>query len=404
MTPRSTPSTNRPRPQFLHFVSSSLRLFVSSSPRHLCALCVLFSWTPVQAQPLTLQTTTRTYPAHLHIPTNHNRVGVLLIGGGSVTDMHWTVPGRIEIPQQDGTVEIHEPTIGGETTRDADALAAALTEAGFIVMQYSSIHVDDELARRKDGRSTGMATGVPYTDSVPIARRALEVLREREEIDRIILLGHSLGAARACHITHLPQPPEPPTQPADPAKPVIAIVALAGAYMTPIKDRPSVLSARALEGADVDGDRALSRQESLTAGVGGEDAANFERMDRDHDGVLRGWEVASWTILEAMNAGERSWDDQRPGSFAQLPWPAEVLAAHPQLPVLAVFGGLDAITVHAPLLERWSEERELERVTIEIRPTLGHQLSVEEDGKFGAIDGAVVERVVEWCSEVAGDQ
>src|SRR5690242_5278792 len=86
----------------------------------------------------------RSYAARLRVPADAERAqvgraAVLLLGGGSVFDLNWTVPPSYEI---DGKVT--KVTIDGKETRDAETLAAALAQAGFVVMQWSSIHRDDE--------------------------------------------------------------------------------------------------------------------------------------------------------------------------------------------------------------------------------------------------------------------
>jgi len=132
----------------------------------------------------------RTHAARLFLPADEDRNGhaVLLIGGGNVQDMHWTVPGAIETPE--GRFQF---TIDGTSTTDADTLANAIADAGFIVMQWSSIYEGDPLHEQ----NRAMATPMEYPDSVRLAADALAAMRAQPEInaDRIILLGHSLGAS-----------------------------------------------------------------------------------------------------------------------------------------------------------------------------------------------------------------
>ena len=317
----------------------------------------------------------RRYAARLRVPEDSNGVSALLIGGGAVTDLNWTMPGSYE---QDG--QTHRLTTTGEPTRDAETIAVALADAGFVVMQFSSIHEDDGLARHGEG----MATGIPYQKTVPIAARALAVLRQQAGVDpsRVFLIGHSLGATRACQITTADD------------QGVIGMVFLAGAYTARTKQRPSALSAEALEGVDNNGDGFVSREEYTAA-----DRAGFDALDRDGDGVLRGWELAARTMLARMDAGEAVLDDA-PQFREGLAWPADLLASRPDMPVLAIYGGLDALSVNGPLLERWGEDHGLEKLTVEYRAGLGHQLSPEPDGLVGPIDAGVVRRLVVWAQEL----
>ena len=312
----------------------------------------------------------RRYAARLRVPENSNGVSALLIGGGAVTDLNWTTPGSYE---QDG--QTHRLTTTGESTRDAETIA--LADAGFVVMQFSSIQEDDDQA----DHDAAMATGIPYEKSVPIAARALAVLREQAGVDpqRVFLIGHSLGATRACQITTADD------------QGVIGMAFLAGAYTAKTTQRPSALSAQALEGVDADGDGVVSREEYTAA-----DRAEFDALDRDADGVLRGWELAAHAMLARMDSGEAVLDDA-PQFRDGLAWPADLLASRPGRPVLAIYGGLDATSVNGPLLERWGQDHGLDKLTVEYRAGLGHQLSPEQGGLVGPIDESVVRRLVAWA-------
>lgn len=124
-------------------------------------------------------------------PNASNGWGVLLIGGGLGNDLDWTAPGTMVI---DGAPT--QVTISGESHADAPILAAALVERGFTVMRWSTIARGDPLADQWPERSTPRSLNELQAQ----ARAALAAFRRSQSVepDRIILLGHSLGAARAC--------------------------------------------------------------------------------------------------------------------------------------------------------------------------------------------------------------
>jgi len=123
--------------------------------------------------------------------SERNGFGVLMMGGGFGNDLDWTSPGSLSIEGQSMQV-----TISGEPHSDAPAISAALADRGFVVMRWSTIARGDPLADAWPER----ATTRPLSDMLEHARAALGSLRASGliETDRVILLGHSLGAARAC--------------------------------------------------------------------------------------------------------------------------------------------------------------------------------------------------------------
>jgi predicted esterase len=120
-----------------------------------------------------------------------NGWGVLLIGGGLGNDLDWTTPGTIHADGNEVRV-----TISGAGHADAPAISRALCERGFTVMRYSTIARSDPLASQWPIRSTPRS----LDDLTRQARSALGALHHLARVDRprILLLGHSLGAARAC--------------------------------------------------------------------------------------------------------------------------------------------------------------------------------------------------------------
>lgn len=305
-----------------------------------------------------------THDAIVHMPEQARSTGVLLIGGGMAHDEHWTVPGSHE---HDGVVTTF--TIDGKPKRDADALASALADAGFVVMQYSSIRTDDPL----HAKDPAMASPMGYEQSVEVARAALKTLRSQGGVKRVILIGHSLGATRACHIAD---------------DDVIGLGFLAGAYLSRTAARTSDVAQQALD-AHAGHDGVLAAEQAAQLDV--------ESIDRDGDGLLRGWEVAAFERDQAISETgvDPLGEPDREHFRAALPWAWDVLREG-DVPVLAIFGGLDTISLHGPMLETIDAE-------VVYLADRGHQLSVEEDGLVGPMDEQVVQRVVTWATTVAGE-
>ncbi len=290
---------------------------------------------------------TRSYAARIDRPEPGSGTGraVLLLGGGLVTDMDWTVPGAIE---QDGREIILTTT--GRATRDGETIGRALVDAGFVVMRWSSIHRDDP------AEGTGTGTPIPFEDSVTLARAARDAFRAHapEARSRLSVVAHSLGAIRATTI-------------ADDG--FGALVFLAGAYTSRTDQNPS----------------------TLIRGVDDMDAPDF-----DGDGTVRDWERAARARLEGTPP-----DSERPEARPGIAWPSDVLEST-RLPTLAIYGGLDPMSVHGPWLDRFARERGLEGVRVVYRAGLGHQLSAEDNGRIGPIDPEVVALIAGWLTEKTG--
>lgn len=323
----------------------------------------------------------REHRALLSIPAPADRrgVSVLMIGGGAAWDEHWTAPGEYTIQGNSTRV-----TLDGRPTRDGDTIAAALVGRGFVVMQWSSIPPDDEPA----AANPALAAGIPFPESVALTHAALAALREQPEVDakRIALLGHSLGATRACQVAD---------------EGVVAMVFLAGAYLSTTSESPRKLADDAmveLDGLDADSGGTVTRAEFDAWCVAAPDNTGnlpaFGRIDRDGDGVLRRWEVASARAIVGLLAGDDSVISSKP-TIGGGPWPATVLG-RTTMPVLAVFGGLDAMAYHGPLLERQAQRPPARAIDVWYIPDRGHQIGPERDGLIGPIDPAVVERLADW--------
>ncbi len=287
---------------------------------------------------------TLNFPAVIKRPDSDPIGAVLLIGGGYAHDEHWTVPGSYI---NDG--ETTPLTISGEPHTDAVFLSDALTSRGFVVMRY-----------RLSGSPPGEPLmPVPIDRSIEIAREAMQALRAAEPVasERIVLVGHSLGALRAARI-------------ADAG--VAGIVWLAPAYAT-AQPKNSVL---AMEAA----------AQTLY------DAADPhpEIDDFDGDGELDPWEITRWAI-DAGLLGEL------PTTVASGTFPIDTVREL-DIPLLALFGELDPITMHAPAL---SGEARCEVIVVK---GLGHNLSEERGGLVGPITDETANVVAWWCEDIALNQ
>lgn len=318
----------------------------------------------------------RRYAARLTVPAEHTGAAVLLTGGGTAFDEHWTTPGSME--SEGHAIQL---TIDGKDTRDADLLAAALAERGLIVMQWSLVHSGDAL---RDGM---LGDPLTYVQGMPVARAALAALRARPEVnpDRIILLGHSLGATRSFQMCD---------------DGVIGVASLAGAYL----DRSLVAPRKTAEdvwasfaGADTDGDNALSASEFAATGApAARLGVTFDGVDRDRDGTARPWELAASDWTHRIGAGDDPRDARaefRPG----LPWPVDVMAERTSLKCLLVAGGLDELSFHAALVQG----RNLPNVEVVYHPGVGHLLGEERDHRVGPMDESIIARVAEWSAALA---
>lgn len=332
----------------------------------------------------------RTHAARLLLPAEDDRNGfaVLLIGGGTVQDMHWTIPGVVDTPQ--GRMQF---TIDGQSTRDGDTLANAIADAGFIVMQWSSIFEGDPL----HAENPAMATPMEYPDSVRLAGEALAVMREQPEVnaDQIILLGHSLGATRACQIAD---------------EDVAGVVMLAGAYIARIGARPTDINAATLgRWASVDANHdSLITPDEFENRVNVEGApvvhASFEMLDADDSGALAGWERSAGEILGHIEPVAPIPFPQQTEFREGVPWAIDVLLERRGVPALALYASRDPISVHGPVLAEVARLMGLASLTIEYAPDLGHQFSKEEDGRIASIESSVVERVVDWLRDTFAPQ
>lgn len=135
------------------------------------------------------------FDAAIERPLSSERNGwaVLMIGGGLGNDLNWITPGTLEKGGQ--TTQF---TFTGESHADAPRISAELVSKGFTVMRWSTIAHGDPLA----DQWPALATPRTLAELAEQTRAALAELRRQPMVrhDRIVLLGFSLGAARACTI------------------------------------------------------------------------------------------------------------------------------------------------------------------------------------------------------------
>ncbi|MEL6328171.1 MAG: hypothetical protein AAFR38_00795 [Planctomycetota bacterium] len=274
-----------------------------------------------------------------------NGHAVALFSGGYTADLDWTVPGSYTLRGQ--TTRL---TLSGDDYTDGATLSDALTAAGFTVLRYSAIREGDPL--HAENRVNAQTR--PIEETYGLARTALRAMTERAgiPIGRTFVLGHSFGANRAAVV----------------AEGAAGYVLLAGAYMSPTSAAPDRLAA----------------------------SATAEGRDFDGGGTVSGWERAAQQRLDGgiVRQGEvfRAAKDGTP----EVPWASDRLLAT-GAPVLAVWGGLDDISMHGPLLERLRPATD----TVYF-PGFNHQLGEERGGLTGPIATEVVELIVGWLGERVG--
>lgn len=336
------------------------------------------------------------YDALLTLPHADPIALAVLFGGGSVTDMHWTVPATIEVEGE--TIPL---TTGGDT-RDADAIARALLGRSIAVFQYSSIHTADP--HYPD--SPGMAMGVPYPQARAIARLALTEALARSETANlpVICIGHSLGAARALQVA------------CDEPR-IAGFIVLSGAYLSDPIESPSrigqpVVDAMRAAGADLDaGATARQWRAALTAAPPPLREISFAEINLDRDGIVQRWEVISAWHCAMLDAGDRSFAHQRDVLMDE-PMPAAI-AIDMRVPTVAIYGGLDPMAYHGRMVTRAAADAgEASWLTVEYHRGLGHNLGSEAPRVgghadvagpmlVGPIDGRICDRIAAFAEEIA---
>lgn len=123
------------------------------------------------------------YDGRVELPASGHRNGwgVLVLSGGRGTSIDWFNPGEL--------------TIDGNPTHDADTIAQALLDAGFVVARWHAIRRGDP----EYAKDPLMMDPPTVRQTIEQAQKAFAAFREEDvvPVNRTFLLGHSLGAWRA---------------------------------------------------------------------------------------------------------------------------------------------------------------------------------------------------------------
>lgn len=312
----------------------------------------------------------------------------MLIGGGSITDIDWTIHPRVK----DGGA-MREMTLDGQATKDAESIARALRSRGYTVLRWSSIHKDDASHAADPAR----ADYQPYEVTANHARAAFRAFGDRGGFERgkVILIGHSLGAARAAAVIR------------DEAG-IAGLVAIAGAEVARSGWKGNELRERVkadLDAMDVDTSGGASRAEfsAWAAKSEGEAAAlvkaGFESLDFDADGEVRDWEIAAGWMMSARR--EKNLALEKPSLPGENPFLEDLLLSK-EFSAAFLCGSLDYVSRFAPVLKRLCEKGPRARVRFEVMPGLNHQLAEERDGKTGPMTAEAVNKVADAADWMRG--
>jgi len=309
-------------------------------------------YTPPQHQSLTITLSeesspdqTNNYPLLIDTPINFNpktNYAIILYHGGYLSDPHWTVPGTYI---QDGK-EI-PITQDSKPTTDADTLANAFLNAGYAVIRYGSINIDETQDQPRP---------ISFPKTVELAQLVLKATCDNLAIspDRCITLGHSLGATRAA-IT---------------APDTAAHIILAGAYITPTMTNPFSLAKEA--------------------------QSNTSATDYDRSGTTDPFEQAAH---QAITNNQTKTHDTFSNNNHTYPWPSDTLI-NSNTPILAIWGSLDPISYHGPVLEHlFNQANKQALLTTHYYPERGHNLSTQENNRIDKIDPAVTQTIINWLKE-----
>ncbi len=300
------------------------------------------------------------YDGRIELPPQQRRRdwAVMMLGGGMGGSIDWLVPGAL--------------TIDGNSTRDGDTIARALLKEGFTVMRWHSIRRGDP----QNAKDPMMMDAPPPPQAVEQAKLAFEAFHTKGVVpeEHIFVLGHSLGASRACTLL------------AEHHK-LAGVVMLAGAVLIP---------------SDIDAAREVVRKATENPGH-----AEFKALGFDT--------VYEWRVHRLQESRDR-WTKDTAGTRDRWGhrWAAGLVVEN-KTPTLLVVGALD---------ERWLMESYLFTIylrehkhpdyTWKVYEQIGHNLAPEVAGavmykdqgeiassRVGPIDPQVVKDVVEWLAKRA---
>lgn len=315
-------------------------------------------------------------------PGDAQRVGpngwsVMLIGGGSTTDMDWTIDGRFH----DGREE-KQLTIDGEPTRDAAAIARELLGRGYTVLRWSSIHKDDPKH----------ATGAALADYQPFERTVIDTIAAFRAFEahggfergKVILVAHSLGSARAAALIRSENG-------------IAGLVSIAGSEIARLGYGNKELRDRVqtdLGAMDADRSGAANAEEFRAWAATYPDAVlpkmGFEALDFDADGALRDWELGAGLAL--ARRAERDVTLLKPSLPGENPFLEDVLA-RTRTPAVFLSGSEDWLSRYAPVMKDRATKENLPRVIVKIMPGMNHQLAEVRDGRTGPMKPAAVKTI-----------
>ncbi len=320
---------------------------------------------------------------------NRNGYGVLMLGGGIGNDLNWSVPGFVDV---DG--ENKQFTITGQSHSDAPLIATTLAERGFVVMHWTTIRQDDP---KRDAWPNGM-TLYSINDLLRFSKSALAHFRDLHwfENDKVILLGHSLGAVRAANIALV-----------DDGIDALVLLAPAQAIRTSDSDRGHGNNLNAanhfIRSTDTNFDGMCNKQEFSEWS---REAANrqhplasqrFEQLDFIADLQLVDWEIAAGLARHVRAASDFS--NLLKVDFSGMRWTEDILQER-KIDTLIVYGTLDSGQSHqAPLLFDLIQSKNLDHAQIRLLPSVGHQLGPEQDGCFGPISEKSRKVIADWLTK-----
>ena len=308
-----------------------------------------------------------------------------MIGGGIGNDLDWTTPGFITHQGQQQQV-----TITGDCHADAPLIAAALAKRGFMVMHYTTIRRDDPQRHRWPNE----ATVYSLQDLLRFSKAALSTLRGRlGSEDKIILLGHSLGAVRAANIAAVDSN-------------LSALVLLAPAQLTRTSDSDRGQNSNRnaalefLQAVDLNHDDACGPDEFHSWKQITKEADHllasqqFESLDFHPDERLLLWEISAG--FARIKRRQIDFNSANPVDRFGLLWTEDVLRKT-KLSTLLVFGALDnAQSHHAPIMAELIESENLGHADSQTLSNLGHQLGQEQGNLIGPINAGVVRLIADW--------